>query len=193
MRYKRFSPIARHLLSPKFLPFETESEFFNTHACSRQLTSGLPMTQTEQASSIPGVHGIVLRRQHLRIVLEAAKLIKHARPHWILQASRSDVHTLLYHNRRCPPCLDAPCLAGPSSADDRAVGAATRVSGIDGRTTREQRNCWRGSPVVPQCAEDGVGIVSVPDVAESAGAIAAQVVAMRGDRAATISARIARR
>src|SRR5256885_12245294 len=39
MRYKRSSPIARHFLSPKFWPFETKSEFFNTHACLRQLIS----------------------------------------------------------------------------------------------------------------------------------------------------------
>jgi hypothetical protein len=30
-----------------------------------------------------------------------------------------------------------------------AVGAATRVSGINGRTTREQRNSWRRPAVVP--------------------------------------------
>src|SRR5437764_12525613 len=33
--------------------------------------------------------------------------------------SRSDVHTLPYRNRQCPPCLDAVCRAGRSSVDDR--------------------------------------------------------------------------
>ena len=70
------------------------------------------------------------------------------------------------------------------------VGAATRVSGINGRTTREQRNSWRWPAVVSQRAEHGVGVVPVAAVAESAGAIAAQVIAMRRDGAATICVRI---
>jgi hypothetical protein len=32
MRYKRSSPISRHFLSPKFWPFETKPEFFNTNS-----------------------------------------------------------------------------------------------------------------------------------------------------------------
>ena len=72
------------------------------------------------------------------------------------------------------------------------VGAATRVSGINGRTTREQRNSWCWPAVVSQRAERGVGVVPVAAVAESAGAIAAQVVAVRRDGADTIFARIIR-
>ena len=68
------------------------------------------------------------------------------------------------------------------------VGAATRVSGIN--VTREQRNSWRWPAVVSQRAEHGVGVVPVAAVAESAGAIAAQVIAMRRDGAATICVRI---
>jgi hypothetical protein len=73
-----------------------------------------------------------------------------------------------------------------------AVGAATRVSSINRRTTREQRKSWRRPAVGPQCAEHGVGVVPVAAVAESTGAVAAQVIAMRGDGAATICARIVR-
>src|SRR5438445_3922338 len=57
-----------------------------------------------------------------------------------------------------------------------AVGAATRVSGINGRTTREQRNSWRWPAVVPQRAEYGVYIVQVTGAIEVAAVIAAQVV-----------------
>jgi len=65
------------------------------------------------------------------------------------------------------------------------VGAATRVSGINRRTTCEQRNSWRWPAVVPQRAEHGAGVVPIAALAESAGAIAAQVIAMRGDGTAT--------
>ena len=74
----------------------------------------------------------------------------------------------------------------------RAIGAATRVSRINCRTTREQRNSWRWPAVVPQRAEHGVGVVTVATIAEGAGAIAAQVIAVRRDGAATICARIVR-
>ncbi len=66
------------------------------------------------------------------------------------------------------------------------VGAAARVSGINGRTTREQWNGWRWPAVVPQGAEHGVSVVPVPAIAESAGAIAAQVKGVRDDGADTI-------
>jgi hypothetical protein len=37
MRYKRSSPILGHVVSPKFWLFRRKLDFFNSHACSRQL------------------------------------------------------------------------------------------------------------------------------------------------------------
>ena len=72
------------------------------------------------------------------------------------------------------------------------IRAATRVSGVNSRTTREQRNSWRWPAIGPQRTKHWVGVVEVPAVAESAGVITAQVIAMRRDGAATICAGIVR-
>ena len=73
-----------------------------------------------------------------------------------------------------------------------AIGAAIRVSGVNRGAAGEQRNGWRRPAVVPQRAQHGVGVVPVAGLVESAGAAAAQVIAMRGDGAATTRARIVR-
>ena len=72
------------------------------------------------------------------------------------------------------------------------VGAATRVSGINGRTACEQRNSWCWPAVIPQRAQHGIGVVPIATIVQSAGAIAAQVIAVRSDGTATICARVVR-
>src|SRR5215471_5943365 len=64
-----------------------------------------------------------------------------------------------------------------------AIRAASRASGINGRTTCEQRNSWRWSAIVPQRAKHGIGVVHVTRSAQIACAVAAQVVALRGQGA----------
>ena len=108
----------------------------------------------------------------------------------MFQASRFGVQTHRCRSRQCPLGHGAVCRLIGLEQISMTVGAATRVSGINGRTTREQRNSWRWPAVVSQRAEHGVGVVPVAAVAESAGAIAAQVIAMRRDGAATICVRI---
>src|SRR5215471_4047916 len=74
----------------------------------------------------------------------------------------------------------------------QSIRAATRTSGINGRTAREQRNSWGWSAVLPQRAEHGVGIVPVASAVEVAGAIAAQVVAIRDHTSVAVSHRVIR-
>ncbi len=73
-----------------------------------------------------------------------------------------------------------------------AISAAIRVARINRRASREQRDSLCGAAVVPQRAKQRVGVVQVSGVGKGARAVTAQVVAMRGDDAATISTRIVR-
>ena len=68
-----------------------------------------------------------------------------------------------------------------------AVGTALRVARINRWTTREQRDRLRGSSVVPQRAELGVGVVHVARAVEIAAVITAQVVAVGGHGAMVVA------
>jgi hypothetical protein len=67
-----------------------------------------------------------------------------------------------------------------------AVGATTRVAGINRRASREQRDSLRGPAVVPQLPELGISVVQVPGATEIAGIVVAQVVAIGGDIAVAV-------
>src|SRR5580693_3698685 len=73
-----------------------------------------------------------------------------------------------------------------------AVGAAIRVARINRRASGKQRQGLCRSTVVPQLPELGIGVVQIASTVKVAGAIAAQVVAMGGYRAVTVSPRIVR-
>jgi hypothetical protein len=59
-----------------------------------------------------------------------------------------------------------------------AIRAATGISGINRRASREQRDSLCRSAVVCQLSELGVGVVQVTCAIEIAGVVAAQVVAI---------------
>ena|SRR5579871_596098 len=73
-----------------------------------------------------------------------------------------------------------------------AIRAAARISRINRRTPRKQSHRIRGSTITLQWAKLGIDIVEVACTVEIATAVAAQVVASRGDDAPTIPSSIVR-
>ena len=60
---------------------------------------------------------------------------------------------------------------------------------INCRATGKQRDSLRRSAIVSQLPELGIGVIQIASVVEIAGAIAAEVVALRGHRAVKVSSR----
>src|SRR5450755_589857 len=74
-----------------------------------------------------------------------------------------------------------------------AISAPSRVTCVNRRATREQRDSLSRTAVGAQGSQLGIGAVQIAGVVEIAeGVIAAQVVAFRGQWAAAVSSRIVR-
>lgn len=70
-----------------------------------------------------------------------------------------------------------------------AIGAAIRITRINGWTSREQRDRLCRSAIIPQRAEFGVGVVQIARAVKITGAVAAHIVAIRRHSAVAVPTR----
>jgi hypothetical protein len=101
MRYKRSSSIAGHFLSPKFRPFETKSEFFNTHAL---LTTTLNFRQRKLCLTLQS-DSLEFRHKGRSIVPALSLTSKQCGPRLILgDRDGHSIGLVLYCSNACLAC-----------------------------------------------------------------------------------------